>query len=102
MSEPPLPELHEAVLDDAALGALANDILALCQVHEVRVRRLGQQRADAAPLALSGALELLRSGGAEAVQVRYSHDRTVWIDTLTRIPTGTRLVRIAAPVSGPA
>jgi len=97
MSQPPLPELREALLDDDALGALANDILALCQIQEVRVRRLGERRADAAPLALPDALELLRSGGAAAVQVRYTHDRTVWIDTLTRTATGTRLVRIAAP-----
>lgn len=94
MPELPLPELREAELDDAALGALAADLLALCEIHEVRVRRIGERRADAAPLTLSAALALLHAGDAAAVQVRYTHERRVFIDTLTRTPSGTRLVRV--------
>lgn len=99
MTELPLPELREAVLDDDALGALVADLLALCELHEVRVRRSGERRADAAPLTLPQALASLRAGDATAVQVRYTHERKVWIDTLTRTPSGIRLVRIAAPTA---
>jgi hypothetical protein len=99
MDEPPLPELHEATLDASALQALAADILTLCRVHEVRVKRGAELRADGPTPGLAEALALLERGEAAAVQVRYTHQGRVWIDTLTRVAAGVRLVRIALPDS---
>lgn len=93
MSDPPLPDLDEGVLDDDGLDALITDISALGQ--EVSVRARG---ADALSSSsdLRAALAALRCGAVVGVQLTYRYRDTLWVDTVLRAPSGWRVVRMAA------
>lgn len=90
--QPPLPDLEDALLDDAGLGSLAADIAALST--DVSVRCKGGD-AYSSPSTLAEAVEALRAGRVTAVQIAYHYDGKRWIDTVMRAPGGWRIVRIA-------
>lgn len=94
VAEPPLPPLHEGVVDDAFLVALEQDLLAGTEVIEVLTRGGPTMRGVGGGRDVSGALAALRSGAVRGVQVRYRHGGTEWWDTVTRASPGEyRIVR---------
>jgi hypothetical protein len=93
----PLPPVQVAILDDATLDALFGDLERGAALLGVQVKaRPGAYAADEAP-SLRRARELLLSGAALGVQIRYRLGAEVWCDTLMRTPAGVRLVRVELP-----
>lgn len=92
MSDPPLPDLDDGLLDDAGLDALITDLAALAEELSVRAKvSLGHS----APDTLSDAVAALRNGTARAMQVSYRYRGQAWIDTVMRAPAGWRVVRFS-------
>lgn len=92
MSDPPLPDLEDGLLDDGGLTALAADLTALSTDIEVRCKGVG---VYSQPATLDDAVTALREGAVAAVQVSYRYDGRRWIDTIMRAPSGYRVVRVA-------
>ena len=94
-----LPELTQAVLDDATLDQLFVDLASLTQVLEVSAKyaERGYVAPEASRLTLADARVLLARRAVRGVQIRYRYDGTEWWDTLMLTPAGVRIVRIAAP-----
>lgn len=95
--ELPLPDLHQATLDEATLEQLFFDIRHAAELLSVSLKGGEQARASGLDGAdpLEQARELLRQGRVAGAQLRYRHDGRVWCDTLMNSPEGVRLVRIA-------
>lgn len=97
MSDPaPLPDLHQAELDEATLRQLFSDVSAHTELLEVIPKHAASGYvAEIAAITLAEGLELLLVGEVRALQLRYRHGGTVWWDTLMPTPQGTfRIVRI--------
>ena len=94
----PVPPLYEAVLDDRALGALVDDLLAVASLLGVSIkgaaRLLAGESAGRPQDQLVRAVTALRERAIMGVQVRYRHEGREWWDTLLRVDAGIRLVRI--------
>lgn len=94
--EPKLPDLNEAVLDAATLEQLFRDLEACVQITEI-IPKLAERRMvtdQTSKLTLAQARELLLSGKARGIQIRYRYEGADWWDTLMQTPQGVRLVRI--------
>ena len=88
-----LPDLREAILDNAKLEALLRDIGMLATVDEIIVKdRPGRVPGQKIPLA--EVQQLLMGGEIRGVQIRYRHDGAIWWDTLMCTAEGVKLVRI--------
>jgi hypothetical protein len=97
MPEPAITApLQEAFLDDATVAQLFFDIAAAGELIDVTFKSLGARRATpgAGAPSLAEAQRVLTSGDA-AVQVRYRFRGEEWWDTLIRVRTGVRLIRIS-------
>ncbi|WP_437475844.1 hypothetical protein WME75_24615 [Sorangium sp. So ce1014] len=98
--EIPLPPLQEAVLDEATLEQLFLDIVGAAELVSVSLKAGATARAGDRPRAGSGGDELalarraLGDGTALGVQIRYRFGGSEWCDTLLRLPSGVRLVRV--------
>ena len=92
-----LPDLHEALLDDATLSQLFFDLEAAAQVIDVRLKTRPGAHADGETVSLESARHALASGAAIGAQIRYLHGNTEWWDTLMRTAEGVRLIRIQPP-----
>ncbi len=90
MSDPPLPDLDDGVLDDAGLDALLTDLAALGEDLEVRCKGAD---VHSAPSTLAESAAALRAGSVRAMQVSYRYDGRRWVDTVMRAPEGWRVVR---------
>lgn len=90
MSDAPLPDLDDGLLDDAGLDALLTDLSALAEGIDVRVK---VTPGHSAPGTLPDAVAALRDGTARAMQVSYRYRGQAWIDTVMRAPEGWRVVR---------
>lgn len=97
-AQPPLPPVHEALLDDATLEMLVGDLLGAATLHAVLVKGGAETLAEGVEgLSLREAVAMLRGGRVRAVQVRYTHQGTAWTDTLMRVGSAVRLVRMQTP-----
>lgn len=97
MSSPdPLPDLHQAELDEATLRQLFDDVIAHTELMEVVPKHAAEGYVPEMPsITLGEGLDLLLGGGVRALQLRYRHDGAVWWDTLMPTHGGTfRMVRI--------
>ncbi|WP_437707251.1 hypothetical protein WMF45_26305 [Sorangium sp. So ce448] len=98
--EIPLPPLQEAVLDEATLDQLFFDLAEAAELVSVSLKAGATARAGDLPRAGSAGDELalarraLGDGTALGVQIRYRFAGSEWWDTLLRIPSGVRLVRV--------
>lgn len=90
---PPLPDVHQGVLDEDALGALLSDLREHAEVLDVRVKGGPTERSDATELGVDDVATLLR-GGARGVQIRYRFQGDEWRDTLLPAEAGVRIVRM--------
>lgn len=88
---PPLPELYEAMLDEATLAVLLDDITRCGEIRGVQVRIAGRSNLEQT---WSEAEQLFRTGAAHSLQASYRHGGETWRDTLLRTPAGIRLVRM--------
>ncbi len=98
MSDKPLPELQDTLLDAATLGQLFGDLATHARVLDVLTKGGATERTDGKPIGLDQAQRSLLAGDVRAVQIRYLFDQVEWRDTLMRVPGGIRLVRIQTPI----
>ena len=94
MSDIDLPDLQQAVLDEATLADLFRDIELATELIGVTRKEGPETRAADDSLTLAEAHQLLRTGQTRSVQLRYRYEGVQWWDTLIRMPTGVRLVRV--------
>jgi hypothetical protein len=97
MSHPaPLPDLHQAELDEATLRQLFEDVAAHTELLEVIPKHAAAGYVpESASITLAEGIDLVLTGGVRALQLRYKHGGTTWWDTLMPTPHGTfRIVRI--------
>lgn len=94
MNRDALPDLHEAVLDDATLDELFADVANCTQISEVIAKHGTRQHTPDRSYTLDDARRMLLDGSVLGVQLRYTYEGDQWWDTLMRIPAGVRLVRI--------
>lgn len=92
----PLPDLHQAELDEPTLRQLFQDVAAHTELMEVIPKHAATGHVpEIAAITLAEGLALLLGGGVRALQLRYRHNGTLWWDTLMPTPHGTfRIVRI--------
>jgi hypothetical protein len=92
----PLPDLHEAEIDEATLRQLFDDVAAHTELLEVIPKQSAAAYVPEIPaITLAEGLDLLLASGVRALQLRYRHDGAVWWDTLMPTPHQTfRVVRI--------
>lgn len=86
MDEQSLPPIETvtAMIDHDELVSLFRDVAALTKVLGVNVKGPAMSpNADAYRTDLPEALQLLESGRARGVQLRYEHNGKLWLDTLT-------------------
>lgn len=95
--EVPLPEVQDAVLDEAFVARLFADVGACTELRSVTTKGGPELRTDGAGTTLAAAHEALRAGVVVGVQLRYVHEGRAWCDTILRRPDGFRVVRIEAP-----
>jgi hypothetical protein len=89
-----LPQLQESFLDEETLERLVRDIRELTTVDEVMLKGGAMAMTSGQSVPLPEAVELLRQGRVQGVQIRYRYDGSHWWDTLMRAPQGIRLIRI--------
>ena len=87
-----LPPLREAVLAEAQLAELFDDIIAFGTDVRLQIDKPSdnvslREQMEAARL-------LLQDGQVKRLQIRYSWQKSFWIDTLDRVENGFRLIRI--------
>ena len=89
-----LPELNQAVLGDATLAQLFDDISQCTEVLSAMPRYAAREFVAPAGVTIDEARDLLTARRVRAVQLRYRYDGAEWWDTLVPVSDGTRLVRI--------
>ncbi|MGP1346134.1 MAG: hypothetical protein ACTS3F_05625 [Phycisphaerales bacterium] len=98
----PLPPMSQAILDEAQLDALFADIAQLAHIDEIIIKSGPGRVNDDQRHSLDEARQLLRSGQARGVQIRYRHNHAHWWDALMQTPQGTQLTRIRHDFERPA
>ena len=93
--QPDLPPVHQAVLDEATLEQLFQDIEGCTRLLEIIVKGAATDYALESNPSLTEAREALLSGQVRGIQIRYLYDNKQWWDTLIRGTEGIRLTRIA-------
>lgn len=89
-----LAELHEALLDQAWLARLEEDLATVAIVEHVLPRPKLRTSVPPAPTTLREGFARLRAGELSGLQVRYQHAGEAWCDTLLVRPEGVRIVRM--------
>lgn len=95
-----LPEVQQAILDDATLQSLLTDLETDADVREVSLKHGAEAYAGPERVGLREGAALLREGKVRGIQIYYRHAGADWIDTLMALPEGIRLVRMQAPKLG--
>lgn len=97
MSHPaPLPDLHQAELDESTVRQLFDDVKTHTELLEVIPKQAATGYVpETSAITHAEGLTLLLTGQLRALQLRYRHDGTTWWDTLMPTPQGSyRIVRI--------
>ncbi len=89
----PQPDVLEAHWDLEQVDHLFEDLQQGADVQHVQVRTASDKGPQDCVVTLNRAHELLRSGQAKAIQVRYDFDEKSWCDTLMCGPTGVHIIR---------
>lgn len=91
---PAIPEMVEAILDDASIQELLADLQAHTIVRGVNGKSKLQQHAEeGSAMTLESAVAQLLAGQLIAVQIRYTFEAFDWTDTVFKIGASYRLVR---------
>ena len=91
---PPLPDLHQSVLEQETVDQLFRDIAECAEVLEVIPKFAPRDHVADRTVTLAEGEALLRSGGVLGLQLRYRYQDAEWWDVLMRIGQRVRLVRI--------
>lgn len=97
--EVPLPPVQTALLDAATFAQLLADVEALGGPLEVLVKWRPEEHTAARGPSLAEARSAVEQGRALGLQLRYTYQGCLWMDTLMRTEEGLRLVRIAHPLN---
>lgn len=89
-----LPQLNQELVDQDTIEALFRDVSACARLLEVIIKGAPAARAQASRPTLEQARTMLLSGVVRGVQLRYFFKDEEWWDTIIRLPSGFRLVRI--------
>lgn len=89
------PEILEAEWDHDQVDALFDDLEKGAEIQHVQVRSKPKDGPGDRAVTLRAAQELLRSGDAKAIQIRYSFNEQSWCDTLMVGPSTIRIIRTA-------
>ena len=87
-----LPPLYDALLDDATVERLLDDVASCTELVEVIPKHADQRYASNNTITLDTARRLLRQRSLLGLQLRYRYENADWWDTLMVTPQGTRLV----------
>ena len=87
------PPLLQGEINQAQLDELFNDLASCAEIANVQVRGRSAALPDSTT-SLASAQQLINSGEACSVQIRYRHNGVDWCDTLIAQPTGVRLIRM--------
>jgi hypothetical protein len=90
----PLPDVHQASLDEETLAALFDDVATFGKEIEVTPKWHARRQVGDALMTLSEAHAALRDRSMRAAQLRYTHQGQLWCDTLVLAEKGWRLTRI--------
>jgi hypothetical protein len=90
----PLPDLCRTTLDEATLDQLFRDLEHCAEIIEIIPKYSDRRMVSEPAISLTEARDLLASGQARGVQIRYRYEDAEWWDTLKVSPAGVRLVRI--------
>jgi MauM/NapG family ferredoxin protein len=96
-SEIELPELQDEIVDDEVIGRLFDDLAALGQIIEINEMGGARAHSEGVGLDLEIAKRRFLAGDVRGVQIVYRHQDETWCDTLMRVPSGTRILRMLAP-----
>lgn len=87
--------LQDAILDDATVDRLFDDVASSAQLIEIVLKGSAEQMTpESTATTLASARRALRDGSVFGVQLRYRFAGTEWWDTLIATRAGVRLVRI--------
>jgi hypothetical protein len=100
-NQPPLPVLHEALLDEVQLRDLFSDLQLVAEVLEVRTKGTDTAHSTAIGYPLFELANRLWSSEIPAAQIVYTHEGRTWVDTLMRHARGVKVVRMQKEVSFP-
>ncbi len=89
----PLPELHQADLDDQTIDSYFRDLQACAEVFAV-VPKMGPGYVAPANVDLMEGKGLLASGEVRGLQIRYNFQNAEWWDTLIVRDGAVRMTRI--------
>jgi len=93
--QPDTPPSVEAVLSASDLDDLFRDLAACVELQHIAVKKMpGRSDASAIPPDLVGARMLLDQPNAHALQLRYTYNADLWIDTITRRQDDYHLLRV--------
>ncbi len=90
--------MYEEIIDDEVLEALFVDVETLCELEELKIRPLPGASFKLPPADLTEARKRLILREVSSIQMRYCHEGTSWLDTITPTPVGFRLLRMAGPL----
>ena len=94
-------DLQNAVLDDATIDQLFDDITSLTTVIAVIPKTAERGYVAPESMSLDEGRQLLSNRTARGIQIRYQYQQQEWWDTLMILPDGmVRLVRIAYELDG--
>jgi hypothetical protein len=89
----PQPDVLEAHWELEQVDKLFEDLQQGAEILHVQVRTVSDDGPQDRVVTLNKAHELLRSGQAKAIQVRYTFDETNWCDTLMIDPAVVHIIR---------
>ena len=94
--DPDFPTVLQGEMDQAQLAAYVADLGALATHVRVLFKRGEREYAEPADHA-SGLTGLVTDASWRAVQLRYVANGVSWCDSLLRLDSGYRLIRMASP-----
>jgi len=97
LSEGPLPDVHEGLLDARGLSDYVLDLETHAEGLTVMLKSRSKEFAGQKGVALRDLPELLGSGAAPRAQLRYRFEGEAWLDTLMPTAGGFRIVRFRDP-----
>lgn len=92
-----LPEMGQAFLDPETYERYFRDLQTVADVRHIRVKGSARAHSDDATVTLETARDMLASGAARGIQIRYLWQGEVWWDTLIRKSKGIEITRIQPP-----
>ncbi len=98
-SDSQLPGVHSADVDRATILELVRDLQSCARIESVQARAAVRAEPVNQSDGIESAVQQLLSGAASAVQIRYLYDDIHWTDTIMRVDSGYRMIRMQSQQS---